>query len=248
MSEINLVDTTYRDGNASLWGEKMTTAMMCQIAPAMNNAGFQALDATAISHFEYAVRYLRENPWERMRLLSGVITSAPLSMMMLGTSLNLFRYIMGPVMKTWMERLAANGIGRVQMMEPSNNMAPMAEAAGYAKDAGLQLVLALVFSHSEVHTDDHYAQRTRDAAKLKPDVIYLKDPGGLITPERTKTLIPAIQKNLGGAALEFHGHCTVGLAPLCYLEAAKLGVKTFHTAVSPLANGPSQPAAENFLR
>ena len=248
MSELNIVDTTYRDANASQWGEKMSTAMMYKIAPMMNRAGFKALDATAISHFEYAVRYLRENPWERMRLLSKVITSAPLSLMMLGNSLNLFRHIGGPIIGTWMERLAANGIGRVHLMESTNIMEDIAEGVQYAKNVGIESVVALTYTHSEVHTDEYFAQKTRDAVKIKPDVIYFKDPGGLITPERTRTLIPAIQKNLDGLPLEFHSHCTTGLAPLCYLEAMKLGVKTFHTAVSPLANGPSQPATETFLK
>ena len=239
MNEIGIVDTTYRDANQSQWGEQMSTAMMVKIAPRMNRAGFKAIGASATSHFEYAVRYLRENPWERLRLLSKLITSTPLSFMMLGTSLNIFRYVMGPIMGTWMERLAANGISRVQLMEASNNMGDLAEAVRYAKDAGLQVIIPLVYSHSDVHTDEYYAQRTRDAVKLSPDVIYLKDPGGLITPERTRTLFPMIQQNLDEVPLEFHSHCTTGLAPLCYLEAMKLGVKTFHTAVSPLANGPS---------
>ena len=137
MSKINIVDTSYRDANASQWGEKMSTAMMYKIAPMMNGAGFKALDATAISHFEYAVRYLHENPWERMKLLSEVITNAPLSMMMLGNSLSLFRYIGGPIIGTWMERLAANGIKRVQLMESSNNMEDMTETVRYAKDLGI---------------------------------------------------------------------------------------------------------------
>jgi oxaloacetate decarboxylase alpha subunit len=248
MSQINIVDTSYRDANASQWGEKMNTAMMYKIAPMMNRAGFKALDATAISHFEYAVRYLRENPWERMKLLSKVINSAPLGLMMLGNSLHLFRYTMGPIMGTWMERLAANGIRRVQVMEASNIMEDMAETVQFAKKVGIETVVALVYSHSEVHTDEYYAQKTREAVKINPDVIYFKDPGGLITPERTVTLIPAIQKNLNGLPLEYHSHCTTGLAPLCYLEAMKLGVETFHTSISPLATGPSQPSTENFLR
>lgn len=248
MSKINIVDTTYRDANASQWGEKMNTAMMYKIAPMMNRAGFKALDATAISHFEYAVRYLRENPWERMRLLSKVINNTPLSIMMLGSSLNIFRYIGGPIIGTWMERLVASGVKRVQLMESSNIIEEMADMTRYAKDAGIEVVIALVYSHSEVHTDEYYAKITKDAVNLKPDVIYFKDPGGLITPERTRTLIPAIQKNLNGLPLEFHSHCTTGLAPLCYLEALKLGVDTFHTSSSPLANGPSQPSTETFLK
>lgn len=246
-NEIRIVDTTLRDGNASLWGEKMSTAMMLGAAPLMNRAGFSAIDATAVSHFEYAVRYLRENPWERMRLLSNVVTGAPLGMMMLGTTLNLFRHVAGPIVGTWMEHLKTNGVRRVQVMESSNNMVDMAETARYAKESGIELGVALVFTHSEVHTDEYYVQRARDALALRPDMIYLKDPGGLLTPERTRTIVPALLRELGDFPFELHSHCTTGVAPLCYLEAAKAGVRTFHTAVSPLAHGPSQPATETFL-
>jgi oxaloacetate decarboxylase alpha subunit len=248
MDEIEFVDTSFRDAQQSQWGEKMNTAMMYKIAPMMNLAGFRAMDATAISHFEFAVRYHRENPWERMRLLSKAIPSTPLSLMMLGNSLTIFKVTAGPIMALWMERLAANGIRRVQMMEASNIMGDMSDGVRYAKNAGLETVVALVYSHSPVHTDEYYAKRAKDAVKLAPDVIYLKDPGGLLTPERTRTLIPMIQRNINEIALELHSHCTTGLAPLCYLEAMKLGVKTFHTATSPLANGPSQPSTENTLR
>lgn len=247
MSEIRIVDTSLRDGNASVWGEKMNTAMMLEAAPYLERAGYSAIDATAISHFEYAVRYLREDPWQRMRLLAKAIPTAPLGMMMLGTSLNLFRWVAGPIMRTWMQRLKANGLRRVQLMEASNNMLDMAETTRYAREAGLEVALALCFTESEVHTDEVFARCARDARSLEPDVIYLKDPGGLLTPERTRTIIPALSKEIGSRGFEMHGHCTTGLGPLCYLEAAKLGVRTFHTAVSPLANGPSQPATETFL-
>ena len=248
MADINFVDCSLRDAQASLWGEKMNTAMMYNIAPMMNHAGFAAMDATAISHFEFAVRYLRENPWERMRLLSNAIPNIPLSLMMLGNTLTLFRITSGPIMELWMERLAANGIRRVQLMEPSNNMADIEKGVLYAKNAGLEVAIGLVFSHSPVHTDKYYAERTENAAELNPDAIYLKDSGGLLTPNRTQTIIPAMMEKLNGIPFEFHSHCTTGLAPLCYIEGMKLGVKTFHTATRPLANGASMPSTECIMR
>jgi len=142
--------------------------------------------------------------------------------------------------------LAANGIRRVQLLEASNNMEDISENVNYAKNAGLQVVVPLIYSHSPIHSDEYYAERARNAAELGPDIIYLKDSGGLLTPERTRTLIPAIQKSINGLPLEFHSHCTTGLAPLCYLEAMRLGITTFHTAISPLANGPSLPSTENI--
>ena len=248
MKEIEIIDTSWRDANASQWGEKMDTAMMYKIAPVMDRAGYKAMDATSVSHFEYAVRYLHENPWERMRILSRIVRSTTLSFMMLGNTLHLFKLTPGPIMGLWMQHLAKVGIGRVTLMECSNDMENMAAGVRYAQNAGLEAIAAVIYSHSPFHTDEYYEEKTRDAVKIRPDAVYLKDPGGLLTPERTKTLVPVMQKNLGGLPLEIHSHCTTGLAPLCYLEAMKLGVKTFHTAISPLANGPSQPSTETLLR
>ena len=246
MKEIHFVDVTLRDAHQSLWGDKMTIPMACQIAPVMNRAGFKAMDITGPGHFSYSLRYLRENPWERVRLISKAVPDTPLALMMLGTSLSIFGFIRGPIISVWMERLAANGIKRVQLLEASNNMEDLSENVGYAKNAGLQVVLPLVYSHSPVHTDEYYAERTRNAVKLDPDIIYLKDSGGLLTPERTRTLIPTMLQNINDIPFEIHSHCTTGLGPLNYLEAMRLGVTTFHTASSPLANGSSLPSVEHI--
>src|SRR3990167_8921864 len=148
--------------------------------------------------------------------------------------------------KLWSQRLAANGIRRVHLMEASNDFGlRVPDYVKFATDAGLEVALALTFSISPKHTDDYYAQKTRDAAALKVGALFLKDPGGLLTPERVHTLVPAILKNAGKVPVEFHSHCTTGLAPLCYLEAVKQGIRTLHTAIPPLANSSSQPSVLN---
>jgi oxaloacetate decarboxylase alpha subunit len=127
-------------------------------------------------------------------------------------------------------------------------MSNIEESVDYAKKAGLEVVIPLIYSYSPVHTDDYFAQKAREIAKLRPDSVYLKDQCGLLTPERIKTLVPLIQKNIGGLPLEIHSHCTTGLAPLCYLEAIKLGIETVHTAIPPLANGSSLPSVANIIK
>lgn len=246
MGEVNFVDTTMRDGNASLWAEGMTTGMMLAVADDINKAGFRAVELTGISHFKKCVRELREDPWERLRLISKKITECPLAIM---TFYSISPFARSPLcmVKLFSERLAANGIRRAQMLDPANDMNFMLpHAVKFSKDAGMEVVMALVYSLSPVHTDEYYAQKARDAAKLNVDAIYLKDPGGLLTPERIKTLMPVVLKNAGNKPVEFHSHCTTGLAPQVYLEAIKLGAKTVHTAIPPLANGSSQPSVLNI--
>ena len=248
MKEVYFVDTTFRDGHASLWAEGMTTGMMLPVASQMDQIGFKSMELIATSHFLKCVRELREDPWERIRLISKRITRTPLTLMM-GHNITAFDLSPFSVLKLWMERIAVNGIKRVQLMDASNDLSfRVPECVRFAKEAGLEVSMALIYSYSPRHTDELYAQRTRDAVKLNVDVIYLKDSGGLLTPERIQSLVPAILKNSNGIPVELHSHCTTGLAPLVYLEAVKLGMKTLHTAIPPLANASSQPSILNITR
>ncbi len=246
MREISFVDTTFRDGHASLWAEGMTTSMMLAVASEMDRIGFRSMDFIATSHFLKCVRELRENPWERIRLVSQKIRNTPLSLMMLH-SVTTFDLTPSSILRLWIECIAANGIKQVQLMDPSNDMHfRLPECVRYAKQAGLRVSQSIVFSRSPKHTDEYYEEKTRDAVKLGADVIYLKDSGGLLTPERIRTLIPMMMRSAGPVPLELHSHCTTGLAPLCYLEAVDLGIETLHTAIPPLSNGSSQPSAMNM--
>lgn len=244
--EVKFVDTTFRDGNQSLWALLMSTSMMLPIASRLDEAGFTAVELTAPAHFKTIIREVRDDPWERIRLIAQRITRAPLAVMQ-QCSITGFGIVPSCLAKLWMERLAANGIRRLHLMEASNDMGlRVPDFVRFAKNAGLEVALALTYSISPKHTDEYFAQKTRDAANLKVDAIFLKDPGGLLTPERVRTLVPVVLNNANGIPVEFHSHCTTGLAPLCYLEAVKLGIKTLHTAIPPLANGSSQPSVLNL--
>ena len=119
-----------------------------------------------------------------------------------------------------------------------------------AKAEGAKVVTTLGYTLSPVHNDEYWMRKANLIAETKDsvDAIMIEDGGGLLTPESTRALVSILQENCGGIPLEFHAHCNSGLAPLCYLEAIKLGVTTVHTAVAPLANGTSLPATETILR
>src|SRR5690606_9599649 len=110
---------------------------------------------------------------------------------------------------------------------------------------GMETVANLIYSVSPRHTDAYYAAKAREAAAIRPYRICFKDVGGLLTPERARTLIPVVLESAGDIPVEFHAHCNSGQAPLCYLEGVKLGIRVLHTAVPPLANGSSQPSIFN---
>ena len=243
--KIRFVDTTLRDGNQSQWALLMSTSMMLPIAQKLDEAGYTVIELTAPAHFKAIVRDVGDDPWERMRAVSKRITRTPLAVMQ-QTSITGFNIVPKCMARLWMERLAANGIRRIHLMEASNDFGlRVPDYVQFAREAGLEVALALTYSLSPKHTDEYFGQKTRDAAKLSTNAIFLKDPGGLLTPERVRTLVPVIQENSGGVPLEFHSHCTTGLAPLCYIEAAKLGMSTFHVGIPPLANANTQPSVLN---
>ena len=243
MNEIGFVDTTLRDGQQSLWAERMTTGMMLSVAERMDNAGFEAIELISSSHFKKCVRELREDPWERIRLVSQRITKTPLRL--IAGRFNNFEITPQSVYRLFIERLAANGLRQIRISDEWNDLSGWQRKVQTSREFGLDPLVNLIFSVSPKHTDEYYAQRAREAATLGVDRLCLKDPGGLLTPERTRKLVPLILQNSNGKHLELHTHCTTGLGPLCCLEAIKLGVKTVNTALPPLANASSNPSFFN---
>ena len=250
MQEIKVIDTTLRDAHQCLWATRMSTAMMLPIADRMDRAGFESIDLVGGPQFDVCVRYLKENPWERIRLMSEKMPRTPLQWAMRGKSLLSFDIQPDDVNYLWLECLARNGIRRVLINDPLNNFDNLVDLLREVKVQGMELVGAMVYCQSPAHTDEFYAKKTREFVEQgKVDVMMIKDPGGLLTPDRIRTLVPAMLKVIGKKVpLELHSHCITGLAPLVYLEAVKLGVTQIQTSIAPLANGQAQPAIQTISR
>jgi len=245
---IKLVDVTLRDAHQCLWATRMTTAMMADIAPRLDRAGFEAIDLVGGAVFDVCVRYLREDPWERMRILSSWIRKTPLIVMTRGQSLFTFQFFPDDVVGLTAERIFANGVRYHTPYDALNDTRNMRVPVEAAKRVGLYTAGGVVYTVSPVHTDEYYAHKTRELVAFGTDAIYLKDPSGLLTPERAKTLIPALKAACGTLPLHLHSHCLTGLAPYVATGAIGLGVDVVHTATSTLANAASHPATEWFVR
>jgi oxaloacetate decarboxylase (Na+ extruding) subunit alpha len=243
---IKFVDTTIRDGHQSLWAENMTTGMMLPVAAAMDRAGFDAIELISSSHLKKCVRELKEDPWARVRLMSQRITRTPLRLN--AGRFSAFDLTPKSMYRLFMERMAANGIREARISEEWNELEGWTWKTQVARDVGINPVPNIIYSVSPKHTDDYFAERTRQAASLKVNRLCLKDPGGLLTPERVKTLVPIMFQNADGIDVELHTHCTTGLGPLCCLEAVKLGIKIVNTALPPLADGSSNPSLFNVAK
>jgi oxaloacetate decarboxylase (Na+ extruding) subunit alpha len=247
---IEIVDTTTRDGNQSLWGATgLTTPDVLAIAPAMDRVGFRACDFTSSTHMAVSVRFHREDPWERLRLVSAAMPHTPLSMIGTGKRFISWRPSADDVQRLVFRCAVRNGLRRVQIADPMNDPDDLAHMAAIAKGEGVEeVVIGLTYSVSPVHTDAFYAERARAmGACAHVDRLYLKDPGGLVTVERLGELAPLFLDGFSGRPVELHSHGTIGLAGQTYMEGARLGFGTLHTAVAPVANGTSNPAAETTL-
>ncbi|MDP2606083.1 MAG: biotin carboxyl carrier protein [Deltaproteobacteria bacterium] len=246
METIHFVDTTIRDGHQSLWAENMTTGMMLPIAKNLDNAGYEGIELIAGSHLKKTVRELREDPWERVRLVSKLITKTPLRV--ISGPVNSFEYNPPSMFCLFLERMAAYGIREARTSDEWNDYESWKFRVRVAHSLGLRVILNLIYSVSPKHTDEYFAERTRQAVSLHPYRLCLKDPGGLLTPERMQTLVPVIFENAGGIPVELHTHCTTGLGPLCCLEAMKLGIRSINTALPPLADDSSNPSLFNVAK
>ncbi len=250
MATVRIVETSLRDGNQCLWGALgVDTAKTLTIAPAMERAGYKAIDFTTSTHMGVAVRYKQEDPWERIRAMAQICKTTPLQFLSTGFRFIAWETASPEFMELAFRTLATNGIRRFALADPMNDAASNVEVAKLVKRAGgEQVVGALVFSISPIHDDAHYAAAARlMAASPDIDALYIKDPGGLLTPKRAATLIPAILAEIGDKELELHNHCTIGLAEPACLEAADLGVAAVQCASGGAADGTSNPPITRMI-
>jgi oxaloacetate decarboxylase alpha subunit len=247
---IEFVDTTLRDGNQSLWSlTGLTTPDVLGVAPALDRVGYHALDFTSSTALAVSVRFHKEDPWERMRLVSEAMPQTRLGM--IGTGMRFISWV--PAAEDLMAlsfRVAVrNGLRRFQIADPSNDPDRIRRIAAMARREGIEeVVVGLTYSISDVHTHAYYAQHAAALSDCDEiDRLYLKDPGGLLTPDAVRELAPHFIAAAAGRPLELHSHCTIGLAPYVYVEGVRAGFQVVHTATGPLARGTSQPEVRNTV-
>ena len=244
MSEIRFIDTTLRDGQQSLWALGMRTEWMLPAVQRMDQAGFDSIDFYVPSiQIHKAARDLGENGLNWLSMGSKLARTTRLRLM--GGFYTGFGAVPRSVVKLLLTRVVDSGITVTRRSDPWNDYEVLGPEVRVLEELGFDVVVDVIYSVSPKHTDEYYEKCAADAAELNPYRVGFKDVGGLLTPERARVLIPKILRAVGDVPLEFHAHCNTGLAPLCYVEAAKCGVKYLHTAIPPLANGSSNPSVFN---
>lgn len=249
MAHIEFLDSTFRDGQQSLWGMRMQAGMALPVTPIQDRAGFRAIDLTGSSMFECLIKYCRENPWEGLDLLTASMPNTPVRGGMRSNASVTFGVTPDALMDAWMRQLNVHGCRSFWIYDVLFNIDKMQRLAGVAKQFGAEVAGAIMFTMSPVHTDAYYADK---AAKLAAcddiDSLLLYDTAGVLEKPRMQTLLPAIIKQARGKPIEFHSNNILGMSARAYIDAIELGVSIIHTASKPLANAASVPSTEIMVR
>lgn len=245
MTDVQILDTTLRDGQQAVWGMRMTAGMALPVAPTIDRSGFSVIDLTASSLFEVLVRTMRENPWKGLDAMVAAMPSTPKRAGMRSNASVTFGITPDALMDAWMRQLNMHGIRSTWVYDVLFNIDKMLRLAGIAKEFGSTCAGALMFTLSPVHTDDYYADKAKQlAASDHIDSILIYDTAGVLEKERLSTLVPALIAVAQGKPIEIHANNILGQSGKAYLDAVDLGVTVLHTSNKPLANGPAVPSTQ----
>lgn len=247
MSRVRIMDTTLRDGHQSLWATRMKTADMLPIIEKIDAIGYHALEVWGGATFDVCLRYLQEDPWERLRLLKKQAKNTPLQMLLRGQSLVGYAHYPDDIVEAFVRTMVKNGIDIVRVFDALNDIRNMETSIRVAREAGAHVQAAVVYTISPVHTTEHYLQTALELAEMGIDSIAIKDMAGLLTPYKAYELVCLFKRELE-LPLQLHCHYIGGMAIGAYLKAIEAGVDIVDTASVPLAFGSSQPPVETVVR
>ncbi|HNX09373.1 MAG TPA: sodium-extruding oxaloacetate decarboxylase subunit alpha [Methanothrix sp.] len=246
MGRVKLTDTVFRDAHQSLLATRMRTRDMLPIAEKMDQVGFFSLETWGGATFDACIRYLNEDPWERLRALKKAMPNTPMQMLLRGQNLVGYRHYADDVVDKFVEKAAVNGVDIFRIFDAVNDIRNMERSIKAAKKMEKHVQGGISYTLSPVHNNELFAQFAVQLAELGCDSICIKDMAGLITPKNAHDLIRAV-KNEVNLPINLHTHCTSGMAQMSYFHACQAGVDILDTAMSPLSGGSSQPATESLV-
>ncbi len=242
---VRIVETSVRDGHQSLFATRMTTAEVVELCKIYDKVGFHAIEVWGGATFDSCMRFLDEDPWERLREVRKVCKNTKLQMLFRGQNILGYRHYSDDVVDMFCKKSIENGIDIIRVFDALNDLRNLKQAVESTKKYGGECQIALSYTTSPVHTIDYYVKLAKDIEKLGADSICIKDMAGVLVPEDATKLIKALKKNTK-LPIELHSHCTAGVCDLTYMAAIKAGVDIIDTSMSPLSNGTAQPSTQAF--
>lgn len=243
---MKITDTTFRDAHQSLIATRMRTESMIPVAEKMDQVGFFSFEVWGGATFDVCIRYLAEDPWERIRQLKLHINRTPLQMLLRGQNVVGYKNYPDDVVINFVDKAAENGIDIFRIFDALNDVRNMKVAIETVKRVGAHAQGSICYTISPVHTIKHYVEIGKRLAELDCDSVCIKDMAGMLAPQDAYELVTALKKDVG-LTVHLHCHSTSGMAMVTYLRACDAGADMIDTAFSPLAWGTSQPPVESVV-
>ena len=242
---LKIVETSLRDGHQSLFATRMNTEEVLSVLKELDDAGYHAIEVWGGATFDACIRFLNEDPWERLRKAKALCKKTKLQMLFRGQNILGYRHYADDVVEKFVQKSIENGIDIIRIFDALNDIRNLECAVKATKKYGGECQIALSYTTSPVHTIAYYVELAKKVEALGADSLCIKDMAGVLLPGDAYELIKELKKNTK-LPIELHTHCTGGIAEMTIQKAIEAGVDIVDTALSPLAGGTSQPCTESL--
>lgn len=246
MAKVNIMDTIMRDAHQSQAATRMTTEEMLPIAPLMDSIGYWSIECWGGATFDACLRFLNEDPWERLRKLRKAMPNTKLQMLLRGQNLLGYKHYADDVVDFFVKMACKNGIDVIRIFDALNDTRNLRQSIESTNRYGGWPEVALSYTTSPVHTFDYFIELSKELEQMGAKSICIKDMANLLLPYEAYNLVSAMKKHVK-VPIHLHTHNTSGVGDMTYLKAIEAGVDIIDTALSPLGNGTSQPATESMV-
>ncbi|WP_223151004.1 pyruvate carboxylase subunit B [Erysipelothrix inopinata] len=244
--QVKITDTILRDAHQSQIATRMTTEQMLPVLETLDHAGFESLEVWGGATFDSCLRYLNEDPWERLRTIRKHVKNTKLQMLLRGQNLLGYKHYSDDVVDAFIQKSIENGIDVIRCFDALNDLRNLKQSVDSINKYGGHAQMTICYTISDIHTDEYYVELVKEMEKMGAHSICVKDMAGILTPARASTLIKAL-KEVTKLPIHVHTHATSGIAEMTYLKAVEAGADVIDTANSSFAGGTSQPSTEAMV-
>ena len=245
--KVQFTETVLRDAQQSLLATRMPYEKFKGILETMDKAGYYSLECWGGATFDSCLRYLDEDPWERLRKIRSAVKHTKLQMLLRGQNLLGYKHYPDDVVKAFVHKSVDNGIDIIRIFDALNDLRNVELCINETHKAGGEAQVAISYTTSPVHTLEAYAKMTKQMKEMGADSICIKDMAGIMGPKEAYDLVKAIKETVGDLPVDLHTHSTTGLGPMTLVKAVEAGADIIDTAISCLSGGTSQPATESMV-
>jgi oxaloacetate decarboxylase alpha subunit len=242
---LKITETILRDGQQSLIATRLKMEDILPVLSDLDNVGYHALEVWGGATFDSCLRYLGEDPWERLRIIRENIRNTKLQMLLRGQNILGYKHYPDDVLEKFVEKSVENGIDIIRIFDALNDIRNMKKAIYYSKKYGAHVQGSIVYTTSPIHTMDKFMENARELVDEGVDSLCIKDMAGLMTPFKAYELVKRLKENFD-LPIEMHSHNTAGLGAMTYLKAVEAGIDIIDTSISVLGSGSAQPATESM--